>query len=110
MIAQISPTTPAIIDANGIGSQLAERAQALYPWKVQPVGFTPADKQPLAYGLHEDFKEARLRIPYDEKLRADLRGIKKEVTASERVRFVGETQDSHCDAKSARRSAGEQNI
>ena len=60
------------------------------------------------YGLHEDFKEVRLRIPLDDKLRADLRGVKKEVSASERVRFIGETQDSHCDrfwAKALRQKA-----
>ena len=32
-----------------------------------------------------------------EPLRADLRGIKKETTASGNIRFVGEAADSHCD-------------
>jgi phage FluMu gp28-like protein len=98
----------ACIDASGIGSQLSERAQQLYPWKVQPVTFTAAEKVRLAYGLHQDFTDGHLRIPYDDKLRADLRGIKKEVTASEHIRFAGEAEDSHCDrfwAKALRQEA-----
>ena len=37
-----------------------------------------------------------------------LRGIKKEITPSEHVRFIGETNDSHCDrfwAKALRQEA-----
>ncbi len=45
---------------------------------------------------------------YDDKLRADLRGLKKEVTVAGNIRFVGESDDSHCDrtwAKALRQHA-----
>ena len=98
----------ACFDANGSGGQLAERAEKRHPWKVQSFMFTPAEKQRLAYGLHEDFKDGHLRIPHDDKLRADLRGIEKQVSSSERISFAGETEDSHCDrfwAKALRQEA-----
>jgi len=36
-------------------------------------------------------------IDADPKLRADLHGVNKEVTASGHIRFAGESPDSHCD-------------
>jgi phage FluMu gp28-like protein len=69
---------------------------------------TAPEKERLAYGLHAAFSDNTLRIPVDEKLRADLRGIKKEITPSEHIRFIGETNDSHCDrfwAKALRQEA-----
>ncbi len=98
----------ACIDATGQGDQLAERARERFGWKVEAVKFTAPLKETLAYGLRNDFEERKLRIVSDEKLRADLRGLKKEVTASGNIRFVGETEDSHCDrtwAKALRQHA-----
>ena len=98
----------ACIDATGMGMQLAERAGERFGWKVEPVTFTPAVKEELAFGLRRDFEDRKLRIVYDDKLRADLRGLKKEVTVAGNIRFVGETEDSHCDrtwAKALRQHA-----
>src|SRR4029079_2334971 len=80
----------ACIDATGMGMQLAERAGERYGWKVEPVTFTTAVKEELAFGLRRDFEEGKLRIVSDEKLRGDLRGLKKEVTVAGNIRFVGE--------------------
>lgn len=101
----------ACIDATGLGLQLAEQARERHGWKVEPLVFTAALKEQLAYGLRADFEERRLRIPRDEKLRADLRGVRKEVTAAGHVRFAGESADSHCDrfwAKALRQHAARQ--
>src|SRR5262245_18197017 len=68
------------IDASGMGVQLAEEAGNIFGWKVEPITFTPAVKEELAYGLRSDFQDRRLRIVSDDKLRADLRGIRKEFT------------------------------
>ena len=98
----------ACIDATGLGMQLAEEAQADFAWKVEPITFTAAVKEELAFGLRGDFEEKRLRIACDDKLEADLRGIKKQVTLSGNIRFAGESQDSHCDrfwAKALRQQA-----
>jgi phage FluMu gp28-like protein len=85
------------IDATGMGMQLAERAKDRFGYRVEPITFTPSAKEELAFGLRAAFEDRRLRIARDDKLRADLRGIKKEVTLSGNIRFVGESDDSHCD-------------
>ena len=87
----------ACIDATGIGAQLAERARQRFGWKVEPVVFTAAVKEDLAFNLRHAFEDRLLRIDDDPKLHADLRGIKKEVTSAGNIRFVGESEDSHCD-------------
>ena len=99
------------IDATGLGMQLAEEAQRDFGWKVEPITFTAQIKEELAFGLRADFQDRKLRIVRDDKLRADLRGIKKEVTTSGNIRFAGETDDSHCDrfwAKALRQHAQRQ--
>jgi phage FluMu gp28-like protein len=98
----------ACIDATGLGAQLAERAAERFEWKVEPITFTAPIKEELAFGLRADFEERRLRIVCDDKLVADLRGIKKAVTESGNIRFLGENGDSHCDrfwAKALRQHA-----
>jgi len=87
----------ACIDATGMGMQLAERAKERFGYKVEPITFTAPVKEELAFGLRAAFEDKKLRIVRDDKLRADLRGIKKEVTVSGNIRFVGESEDSHCD-------------
>jgi len=87
----------ACIDSTGLGMQLAERAKERFGWKVEAVTFTQAVKEEMAYRLRAAFEDRLLRIPRDLELRADLRGIKKEVTSSGNIRFVGESEDSHCD-------------
>jgi phage FluMu gp28-like protein len=103
----------ACLDATGMGLQLAERAAERFNWKVEPVTFTAAVKEELAFGLRADFEDRKVRLPRDERLRADLRGIKKEVTSSGNIRFAGETGDSHCDrfwAKALRQHAARHRV
>jgi phage FluMu gp28-like protein len=75
---------------------------------VEPVNFTAAVKEELAFGLRADFEEKRVRIVCDEKLAGDLRAVKKEVTSSGNLRFDGRAEESHCDrfwAKALRQHA-----
>jgi phage FluMu gp28-like protein len=98
----------ACIDESGNGIHLAERAKERFRYKVEPVNFTATMKEELAFGLRRDFEERKLRLVPDDKLRNDLRGLKKEVTPSGNIRFIGETEDSHCDrtwAKALRQHA-----
>jgi phage FluMu gp28-like protein len=98
----------ACIDATGLGMQLAERARQRFGWKVEPVMFSAKTKSELAFSLRCDFEERKLRIVCDDSLRADLRGLKKEVTLTGNIRFLGESEDSHCDrtwAKALRQHA-----
>jgi len=87
----------ASIDSTGLGMQLAERAIARYGYRVEAVRFTGPVKEELAFPLRAAHEDRTLRYAKDEKLRADLRGIKKETTASGNIRFAGESADSHCD-------------
>lgn len=87
----------ACIDATGLGMQLAERARERFGWRVEPVTFTPALKEQLAFGLRTDLEGRRLKLNRDDALRADLRALRKEVTLAGHIRFSGESGDSHCD-------------
>ena len=98
----------ACIDSSSFGDQISEQAAHRFPWIVERYQFTSASKQILAYGLHADFTEHRLRIDRNEKLRADLRAIRKEVTPGGTITFQGEVEASHCDrfwAKALRQHA-----
>jgi phage FluMu gp28-like protein len=88
--------------------QLAEQAKQRFGWKVEPITFTSALKEEMAYRLRAAFEDKKLRIPRDAELRADLRGIRKQVTSSGNIRFEGESEGSHCDrfwAKALRQHA-----
>lgn len=87
----------ACIDRTGIGAQIAEEAAAAFPWKAEGVIFNQTTKTDLAVTLKRSFQDRRLRIDPSPELRADLRGIRKEVTSAGNERFVGESADSHCD-------------
>ena len=96
------------IDATGMGMQLAERASERFTWRAEPVTFTGPVKEELAFKLRAAFEDRKLRLVRDDKLRADLRGIKKETTKAGNIRFVGDSEDSHCDrfwAKALRQHA-----
>lgn len=87
----------ACIDSTGLGNQLAENMVKRWGYRVEGVRFTSQVKEELAYPLRAAHEDKRLRYARDEKLRADLRGIKKETTPAGNIRFVGEAADSHCD-------------
>ena len=98
----------ACLDATGMGLQLAERARDRFEWKVEPITFTAQSKEALATGLKMDFEHHHLRLVEDPDLRADLRGIRKEITLSGNTRYAGESADSHRDrfwAKALRQQA-----
>jgi len=78
--------------------------------KVEPVTFTAPLKEQFAYALRTALEQRRLRLDPDPKLRADLRSIRKEITAAGNFRFGGETKESHCDrfwAKALRQHAAD---
>jgi phage FluMu gp28-like protein len=96
-ILELSSVKRCCIDATGLGMQLAERARERFGYKVERITFTPAIKEELAFALRTAFEDRTLRIDPDPKLRSDLRGIKKLVTSAGNIRFIGESDDSHCD-------------
>ena len=101
----------ACIDATGLGLQLAERASERFSWKIETITFTSAAKEELAVSFKVDLEKRHLRLADDPQLRADLRGIRKEVTLGGNIRYAGESEGSHCDrfwAKALRQHAAQQ--
>lgn len=98
----------ASLDSSPIGTHLYERARDRAGWKIHGNNFTPHEKEQLAFALRAAFEDRTLRIVRDDKLRADLRAIRKEVTPSGNIRLDGRTAESHCDrfwAKALRQEA-----
>jgi len=76
------------IDSTGLGMQFAERAQEKFgTYRVEPVRFTGPVKEELAYPVRSLFEDKAVKIPKDDQIRADLRGIKKVTTAAGNIRF-----------------------
>ena len=96
-LMQLPAVRRCCIDATGLGMQLAERGVARWGYRAEGIRFSGQVKEDLAFPLRSAHEDRTLRYARDEKLRADLRGIKKETTAAGNIRFVGEAADSHCD-------------
>ncbi len=89
----------ACIDNTGIGRQLVERAQKRFgTYKVEPVNFTLAVKEELAYPLRAGFEDRSVRVPDEQIVISHHRAIKKETTAAGNVRFAADAgPDGHAD-------------
>lgn len=87
------------LDYSGLGIGWGDDAQDRFgEHRVECVTFTGAVKEALAYPLRGDMEDRKLRIPYDPKIRTDLRAVTKQVTPSGNVRFTAErTPDGHAD-------------
>lgn len=87
------------IDATGLGIGWTDDAQDKFgESRVEGVTFTAAVKEALAYPVRGAFEDRKFRIPYDPKIRADLRQVTKVVTAAGNIRFTAErTPDGHAD-------------
>lgn len=86
------------IDATGLGIGWADDAQDKFgQYAVEAVTFTSRGKEEMAYPLRGAFEDRKIRIPYDPKIRADLRAVSKQVVGGN-IRFVAEsTPDGHAD-------------
>jgi phage FluMu gp28-like protein len=87
------------IDQSGLGRQFAERAEKTFGrYKVEGVNFTTAVKEELAYPTRAAFEDRTIKVPFSNAVRADLRGVRREVTGSGHIRFAGErNRYGHCD-------------
>jgi phage FluMu gp28-like protein len=87
------------IDQSGLGRQFAERATKKFGrYKVEGVNFTTAIKEELAFPVRVAFEDRSIKVPFTNAIRADLRGVRKEVTSSGHTRFAGErNRYGHCD-------------
>jgi phage FluMu gp28-like protein len=87
------------IDNTGLGKQFTERAQERYgTYKVEAVTFTSGAKEEMAYPVRAAFEDRSLRVPNRNEIRADLRSVKKETTASGNIRFAADRgKNGHAD-------------
>lgn len=88
----------ACFDSTGLGAQLAEQAKERFGHKVEEVVFTGPVKSDLAFPFRAAFEDKAIRIPNRKEIRADLRSIKKETTASGNIRFTADRgPNGHAD-------------
>jgi phage FluMu gp28-like protein len=87
-----------MVDATGLGSEMAERLAERFPGKVEAVSFTAPRKQEMAVRMKRHFEERTLRIPEYAALRRDLNAVKRVVTSAGNIRFDAErTEEGHAD-------------
>ncbi len=90
----------ACLDSTGLGMQLAEEAQSDFGrFRVEPVSFTSAVKEELAYALRRRVEEKTLVLPESQAVREDLHSVRRTTTASGNPRFAVEAAgtDGHAD-------------
>ena len=87
------------IDATGLGIGWSDDAQDQFgEHRIEAVTFTSRSKEALAYPVRSGMEDRKTRIPYDPKIRADLRAVTKQTTAAGNIRFTAErTADGHAD-------------
>ena len=87
------------IDNTGLGMQFCERAQEKFgTYRVEAVRFNGPVKEELAYPVRAAFEDKSIRIPRDDFIRGDLRGIRKTTTGAGNIRFEADSgPDGHSD-------------
>ncbi|MCM2480174.1 terminase large subunit domain-containing protein [Serpentinimonas maccroryi] len=79
------------IDATGLGIGWSDDAQDAYgKFKVEAVTFTSASKEAMAYPVRAHMEDSKLRIPFDQHIRADLRSLSKQTSSAGNIRFTAE--------------------
>lgn len=87
------------IDCTGLGIGWSDDAQDKFgKYRIEAVTFTAPMKEALAYPVRGAMEDRKVRIPYDAKIRADLRQVTKQVSAAGNIRFTAERLvDGHAD-------------
>ena len=88
----------AAIDATGMGAPLAESLAQEFGHRVEPVTFTAAVKEDLAYRTKRRMENGLTLLPDSREIRRAFSAVKKFVTVSGNVRFDAErTEAGHSD-------------
>ncbi len=87
------------IDSTGLGMQFAERAiEKFGSYRVEAVRFSAQIKEEMAYPVRSLFEDKAVKVPKDDEIRADLRGIRKVTTAAGNIRFEADRgKNGHSD-------------
>lgn len=88
----------AAIDATGMGAPLAESLAQEFGERVEPVVFTAAVKEALAYRTRRRMENGLTLLPDSRDIRRAFSAVKKFVTVSGNVRFdAARTDAGHSD-------------
>ena len=91
------------IDATGLGMHMSERLAKAFPGRVDAVNLESGRRTEMCVALRDRFAAARIYIPADDQLRADLNGPEKTLAKNGGLRIVIPAFDSeaggqsHCD-------------
>lgn len=100
-VLQHSQLRRCCIDATGLGMQLAEEAQEEFGrFRVEPVNFSAALKEEMAYNLYTQAEDRTVLIPSEFAIREDLHSVRKIITGSGNIRFdvaAAENTSGHAD-------------
>jgi hypothetical protein len=88
----------ACIDSTGMGAPLAESLEREFGARVEPVTFTAAVKEDLAYRVKRRMEQRLDLIPEDREIARAFGAVKKLVTVAGNARFDAERTDlGHAD-------------
>jgi phage FluMu gp28-like protein len=88
----------ACIDSTGMGAPLAESLEREFGPRVEPVNFTAAVKEDLAYRVRRRMEQRLDVIPEDREIARAFGAVKKLVTVAGNTRFDAERTDlGHAD-------------
>jgi phage FluMu gp28-like protein len=87
------------IDKTGLGIGWVDDAQRKFgEYRVEGVTFTASVKEELAYPVRGRMQDKKIRIPYQQEIRADFRAVTKVTTAAGNIRFTAErSENGHAD-------------
>lgn len=77
-----------VIDATGMGLQLAERATQRWGWRIVPVTLSHPIKEDLCARMQRAFQRREIRIPNHQALLTDLHSVERSITAAGNVRYA----------------------
>lgn len=77
-------------DMTGIGEETAEAMRRTYGYRFEPVRFTAAAKESMAFALRHSLEDRTFKVPDRREVDADFRKVRKEDSAGGHVRFTGE--------------------
>lgn len=91
------PNSNLRIDKTGIGMDLAEKLENLYPSRAKGVSFTASSKEYMVLNLKKMMEDKLLLIPNDPNLIADIHSIKRKAGAKKMIYYSSEDKNGHAD-------------
>ncbi|MCI0350730.1 MAG: hypothetical protein L0Z53_15000 [Acidobacteriales bacterium] len=89
------PITQFLIDRNGLGAQLSENLERLFPTRVQGMDFTNPKKELWAVEARIRAERGQVPLPLHRDLAYQIHSIKKKVTAAKNSVFDTEGNEKH---------------